>query len=222
MSIEHNIQNLQNRLQATSARLIAVTKTHPIETLQIAYDAGLREFGENRVQELVPKAQALPRDIRWHLIGTLQSNKVKYIADFVYMIHSVDKPALLQEINKQAQKHNRMINCLLQIHIAQEESKFGFDYAEAESFLKSKEIADLKNVKIMGLMGMATFTDNEAQIRQEFSGLKQFFEKLKSEISQPNVAFGELSMGMSSDWHIAVEEGSTMVRVGSAIFGTRT
>jgi PLP dependent protein len=221
MSIENNIQNLQNQLQSTSARLIAVTKTHPIETIQVAYTAGLREFGENRVQELVPKAEALPQDIRWHLIGTLQSNKVKYIAPFVYLIHSVDKPALLQEINKQAQKHNRLINCLLQIHIAQEETKFGFDYTEAEAYLKSKEIANLKNIQVLGLMGMATFTNNEAQIRQEFRGLKQFFDQMKAEIQQPNINFSELSMGMSSDWQIAVEEGSTMVRVGSAIFGAR-
>jgi PLP dependent protein len=221
MSIEHNIQNLQNQLQATSARLIAVSKTQPIEAIQVAYDAGLREFGENRVQELAPKAEALPQDIRWHLIGTLQTNKVKYIASFVDMIHSVDKPALLQEINKQAQKHNRVINCLLQIHIAQEESKFGFDYPEAEAYLKSQDLSHLSNIKLIGLMGMASFTENEAQIRQEFRGLNQFFERMKAEIQANNVDFRELSMGMSSDWHIAIEEGSTMVRVGSAIFGAR-
>ncbi len=221
MTITDNIQFFNEKLKETSCRLIAVSKTKPAETIEEAYQAGQHIFGENKVQELVPKYEALPKDIEWHLIGHLQSNKVKYIAPFVSLIHSVDSLSLLQEINKQAQKHNRVINCLLQIYIAQEETKFGLDFAEAESLLKSNELGNLKNISITGLMGMATNTDDTVQIRQEFKSLKQFFDKMKSQTLQSNVNLQEISMGMSSDWEIAVEEGSTLIRVGSAIFGSR-
>jgi hypothetical protein len=221
LTITDNIQFFNEKLKETSCRLIAVSKTKPAETIEEAYQAGQHIFGENKVQELVPKYEALPKDIEWHLIGHLQSNKVKYIAPFVSLIHSVDSLSLLQEINKQAQKHNRVINCLLQIYIAQEETKFGLDFAEAESLLKSNELGNLKNISITGLMGMATNTDDTVQIRQEFKSLKQFFDKMKSQTLQSNVNLQEISMGMSSDWEIAVEEGSTLIRVGSAIFGSR-
>jgi pyridoxal phosphate enzyme (YggS family) len=221
MSIQTNLEKILSQLKDKAVKLIAVSKTHPVEIILEAYQAGQRVFGENRVQELVPKYEALPKDIEWHLIGTLQSNKVKYIASFVHLIHSVDKLSLLQEINKQAQKHNRLINCLLQIHIAQEETKFGFDFAEAEAVLQSNELKDLKNIQIVGLMGMATFTENTTQIRNEFRSLKTFFDKMKAIINSQNVDLQELSMGMSGDWKIAIEEGSTMIRVGSAIFGAR-
>ncbi|MFN3315562.1 MAG: YggS family pyridoxal phosphate-dependent enzyme, partial [Raineya sp.] len=178
-------------------KLIAVSKTKPIEDILQAYEAGCRDFGENKVQEMLAKYEQSPQDIRWHLIGHLQSNKVKYIAPFVSLIHSVDSFKLLQEIDKQAQKHNRRINCLLQIHIAQEETKFGLDFAEAEAILQDKQTALLKNIKIMGLMGMASFTDKQEQIRAEFSGLKQFFDYCKRKYETENICFSELSMGMS-------------------------
>jgi pyridoxal phosphate enzyme (YggS family) len=219
MTIATNIQQIEQQLPVQT-KLIAVTKTKPVALLQAAYDAGCRRFGENKVQEMVEKQPQLPADIEWHLIGHLQTNKVKYMAPFVSLIHSVDSLKVLAEINKQAARYDRVIDCLLQIHIAQEETKFGFDEVEADALLNSPELDQLTNVRIVGLMGMATNTDDEAQIRQEFRTLKQLFERLRI-IQKPNVTLQELSMGMSSDYLIAIEEGSTMVRVGSAIFGTR-
>lgn len=217
--IAENIHQIEAELKGR-AQLIAVTKTKPVAMLQEAYDAGCRRFGENKVQEMVDKQPQLPADVEWHLIGHLQTNKVKYIAQFVALIHSVDSLKLLQEINKQATKHNRIIDCLLQIYIADEETKFGLSAEEAELLLAARELDELVNVRIVGLMGLATNTEDESQIRQEFRGLKQLYDRL-SAISRPNVAFQQLSMGMSGDYQIAVEEGSTMVRVGSAIFGAR-
>jgi PLP dependent protein len=222
MVIAQNIQTINASLANTSARLIAVTKTKPIEDLQVAYEAGCKVFGENKVQEMVQKWEVLPKDIEWHLIGHLQSNKVKYMAPFVAMIHSIDSLKLLQEVDKQASKANRAINCLLQIYIAQEETKFGLSQEEALEILDSEEFKAMKNIKIVGVMGMATNTDNQEQIRLEFRGLKTFFEELKSKYpATDNLQLKEISMGMSGDYLIAAEEGSTLVRVGSAIFGSR-
>ncbi|WP_428665676.1 YggS family pyridoxal phosphate-dependent enzyme [Runella sp.] len=213
MSIAENIQKIEAEI-APNARLIAVTKTKPVEMLMEAYDAGFKRYGENKVQEMATKYEQMPKDIEWHLIGHLQTNKVKYIAPFVAMIHSVDSLKLLQEINKQAAKNNRVIDCLLQLFIAQEETKFGLSEEEAKDLLASAEFGQLKNVRIAGLMGMASNTEDEDQIRREFRGLKLFYDSL-------NLPLTELSMGMSSDYLIAVQEGSTLVRVGSAIFGSR-
>jgi PLP dependent protein len=221
MSIAENIKLINSQLLGSRARLVVVSKTYPPEVVMEAYEAGSRIFGENRVQELVPKYEALPKDIEWHLIGHLQSNKVKYIAPFVAMIHSVDSFRLLDEINKQAQKANRTIDCLLQIHVALEETKFGFSPEEATQLLASGQVGALTNVRIKGLMGMATFTSDVTQIRAEFRQLKQLFDTLKASYQAPNLDFCELSMGMSSDFGIAIEEGSTLVRVGSSIFGHR-
>ncbi|MBC8109502.1 MAG: YggS family pyridoxal phosphate-dependent enzyme [Verrucomicrobia bacterium] len=221
MNLTESIDYYNEKLQNTDCKLIAVSKTKPVEILQQAYDAGQKIFGENRVQELVPKYEALPKDIEWHIIGHLQSNKVKYIAPFVHLIHSVDSLGLLQEIDKQAQKNNRIINCLLQIYIATEETKFGLDFLEAEALLNSESFPQLSHIKITGLMGIATNTDDQEQIRQEFKYLKSFFDTLKTSIDLPNVEMTELSMGMSGDWEIALAEGSTLIRVGSAIFGSR-
>ncbi|MFD2569628.1 YggS family pyridoxal phosphate-dependent enzyme [Spirosoma soli] len=217
--IAENIHRIEADLQGR-AQLIAVTKTKPVSLLQEAYEAGCRRFGENKVQEMVDKQPQLPADIEWHLIGHLQTNKVKYIAPFVGLIHSVDSLKLLQEINKQAAKQNRVIDCLLQIYIADEETKFGLSADEATDLLNAPEIDTMTNVRIIGLMGLATNTDNTAQIRREFRGLKLLYDTLAN-IQRPNVQFSELSMGMSGDYMIAVEEGSTLVRVGSAIFGAR-
>jgi pyridoxal phosphate enzyme (YggS family) len=222
MNIAENIDKIKAELAGTSARLIAVTKTKPLEDLQAAYDANCTIFGENKVQEMVQKWEVLPKDIEWHLIGHLQSNKVKYMAEFVAMIHSVDSLKLLQEIDKQASKHNRVIDCLLQIYIAQEDTKFGLSEDEAREILDSEEFKAMKNIQIVGVMGMATNTDDQEQIRLEFRSLKTFFETLKSQYSATeNLQFREISMGMSGDFMIAAEEGSTLVRVGSAIFGSR-
>ncbi len=209
------IKEIQSEINPKGATLIAVSKTKPIELLMQAYNAGFKRFGENYVQELVGKYEQMPKDIEWHLIGHLQSNKVKYIAPFVSMIHSVDSFKLLNEINKQAAKYDRIIDCLLQIHIAEEETKSGMSEAEALEILNSESLKDLKNIKIVGFMGMTTLTDDEIQIRKEFRTLKKFFDKVK------NDQIKILSMGMSGDYAIAVEEGSTMVRVGSKIFGNR-
>ncbi len=217
--IAETIRLIENELQ-DKAKLIAVTKTKPVELLREAYDAGCRRFGENKVQEMADKQPQLPADVEWHLIGHLQTNKVKYIASFVALIHSVDSLKLLQEINKQAAKHNRVIDCLLQIYIADEETKFGLSPEEAESLLNDPALTTLPNVRLVGLMGLATNTDDESQIRGEFRGLKQLYDKL-AQIDCPVIQFRELSMGMSGDYRIAVEEGSTLVRVGSAIFGAR-
>jgi pyridoxal phosphate enzyme (YggS family) len=216
MSIAKNISELKLKLPE-AVTLIAVSKTKSNEQILEAYNAGQRDFGENRVQEIVPKYEALPKDIRWHLIGHLQTNKVKYIAPFVHLIHSVDSESLLAEINKQAAKNNRVIPVLLQIFIAQEETKFGFSFEEAASFLNSSPEKKYPNIRIEGLMGMATNTENENQIREEFHSLKEFF----TEHETRNTGLRTLSMGMSSDWKIAVEEGSNMIRVGSSIFGER-
>lgn len=225
MSIAENIQKIEAEI-APDAKLIAVTKTKPVEMLMEAYNAGFKRYGENKVQEMEMKHEQMPKDIEWHLIGHLQTNKVKYIAPFVAMIHSVDSLKLLQEINKQAAKNNRVIDCLLQIFIAQEETKFGLSEEEAKELLTSEAFKELKNVRIVGLMGMASNTDDEAQIRREFKSLKRFFGELNSTLSQQRLTaedstLTELSMGMSSDYLIAVEEGSTLIRVGSAIFGSR-
>jgi PLP dependent protein len=222
MTIAQNIEKINSSLSGTSARLIAVTKTKPIEDLQAAYDADCKIFGENKVQEMVQKWEVLPKDIEWHLIGHLQSNKVKYMAHFVAMIHSIDSLKLLQEVDKQALRNERVIDCLLQIYIAQEETKFGLSPEEALEILDSDEFKAMKNIKIVGVMGMATNTDDQEQIRLEFRGLKSFFEELKSKYpTTNNLQLKEISMGMSGDYLIAAQEGSTLVRVGSAIFGSR-
>lgn len=222
MNIAQNIEKINAELAETSVRLIAVTKTKPVADLQAAYDGNCKVFGENKVQEMVEKWEVLPKDIEWHLIGHLQSNKVKYMASFVAMIHSIDSLKLLQEVDKQALKNNRMIDCLLQIYIAKEETKFGLSEDEARKILDSEEFKAMKSVRIVGVMGMATFTDNQEQIRLEFRGLKAFFETLKLQFpAAENLQLKEVSMGMSGDYLVAAEEGSTLVRVGSAIFGSR-
>jgi pyridoxal phosphate enzyme (YggS family) len=220
MSVSANLDSIKKQLP-DHCKLIAVTKTHPAEIIKEAYEAGHRIFGENKVQEMADKFELLPHDIEWHLIGHLQTNKVKYMAAFVAMIHGVDSLKLLVEINKQAQKVNRVIPCLLQIHIASEETKFGFSHEEVLQVLSSPELLTLNNISVKGLMGMATFTDNKEQVRTEFRSLKIFFEKLKTSALPSQVQMQELSMGMSGDYQIAINEGSTMIRVGSAIFGQR-
>ena len=221
MNIKDNINNLRQGIPG-ACKLIAVSKTNPVEKIQEAYDAGQRIFGENRVQELTPKYEALPKDIEWHMIGHMQSNKVKYIAPFIHLIHSVDSVNLLEEINKQAIKTNRKLRCLLQVHIAEEESKFGFSEDEVVNLLQSETFKKFDRITIEGLMGMATFTENKDQVRKEFRGLKKFFDKIKAGPLPANASLKELSMGMSGDYQIALEEGSTMVRIGSAIFGERS
>lgn len=218
--IKTQLAAIRSSLPATTA-LIAVSKTHPIERIMEAYEAGQRDFGENKVQELVEKYEALPKDIRWHMIGHLQSNKVKYIAPFVHLIHGVDSFNLLKEINKQGQKNGRQISCLLQFHIAQEDTKFGLSLEEAKAFLAGPEFSLLDHVRICGVMGMATFTENTAQIRQEFQNLHAIYQNLLSSYFSSNSEFKEISMGMSDDYPIAMEEGSTLIRVGSKIFGRR-
>lgn len=222
MGIAENIQQIVTEI-SPATRLIAVTKTKPVEMLMEAYQAGFKRYGENKVQEMVGKYEQMPKDIEWHLIGHLQSNKVKYMASFVAMIHSVDSLKLLQEINKQAAKNNRVIDCLLQVFIAQEETKFGLSEEELGELLLSEELKSMQNVRIVGLMGMASNTDDENQVRLEFRGLKQLFDKLNARAADfpANVDLKEISMGMSGDYLLAVEEGSTLVRVGSAIFGSR-
>lgn len=221
MSIKSNLESVKSTFRNPDCLLVAVSKTKPIEDLREAYDAGIRDFGENKVQEIQEKQPLLPSDVRWHMIGHLQSNKVKYIAPFVHLIHGVDSFKLLQEINKQGKKIDRVIPCLLQIHIAEEETKFGFDKAELDEMLDSNDFQELTHVQIVGLMGMATFTENRDQVRKEFRGLKQLFEDLKTRTLPGFVELKEISMGMSGDYLIAQEEGSTMVRIGSAIFGRR-
>lgn len=221
MSIQANLESVKKSFVNPDCALIAVSKTKPLEDLREAYAAGIRDFGENKVQEIQAKQPEMPADTRWHMIGHLQSNKIKYIAPFVHLIHGVDSFKLLKEIDKVGKKINRAIPVLLQMHIAIEESKFGFDRAELEEMLTSAEFTNLTHVKIEGLMGMATFTENQEQIRQEFRGLKQLFDELKSRNLPDFMKMAELSMGMSGDYQIAQEEGSTMVRIGSAIFGAR-
>ncbi|AEA45566.1 YggS family pyridoxal phosphate-dependent enzyme [Fluviicola taffensis] len=201
--------------------LVAVSKTKPAALVQEAYDAGQRVFGENKVQELVDKWEVLPKDIEWHLIGHLQTNKVKFIAPFVSLIHSVDSFKLLQEINKQGEKNNRIIPCLLQFHIAQEETKFGFSFEEVEELLQNKEFIEMNHVSITGLMGMASFVENQEQIQDEFRNLHNYFAIIKSNYFKYNPDFKVISMGMSGDYKLAIDEGSTMIRVGSSLFGSR-
>lgn len=220
MSITQNIQRFRQELPE-DCRLIAVSKTKPISALQEAYDAGVRDFGENKVQEMTDKQEQLPQDIRWHMIGHLQRNKVKYIAPFVSLIHSVDSPRLLKEINKQGAKVERVIDCLLQVHIAEEENKFGLSDEELMTLLDSEALRNAKHVRVVGLMGMATFSDNPEDARPEFKHLKNLFEQAKKIDLPDNAAMEQLSMGMSADYRAAVEEGSTMVRIGTTIFGER-
>lgn len=202
-------------------KLVAVSKTHSVEEIMEAYQTGQRCFAENKAQELSAKQPLLPSDIEWHFIGHLQSNKVKYIAPFVSLIHSVDSLKLLQVIDKEASKNGRTISCLLQFHIAEEDTKFGLDIEEAEEILESKAYRELKNISIAGIMGMATFTDDYDQVRREFRHLKAIFDQLKGKYFAHDPAFREISMGMSDDYEIAVSEGSTLVRIGSSIFGAR-
>ena len=216
MNIAENLENIKAELPK-DVLLVAVSKTKPVSDLMEAYNYGQRIFGENKIQEMASKWQEMPKDIEWHMIGDVQRNKVKYMASFVSLIHAVDSFRLLNEINKQAQKHNRVIDCLLQIKIADEESKFGMSEVEATTLLDSEEIKTLQNVKVTGLMGMATFTDNVSQLEEEFGYLKGVYEKIKSQYPDLQI----LSMGMSGDYTLAIEHGSTMVRVGSAIFGAR-
>ncbi len=219
MSIKENLLEIKSSIPE-HVTLVAVSKTKPVSDLMEAYNAGQRVFGENKIQEMVDKYEQMPKDIQWHMIGHVQSNKVKYMAEFVSLIHGVDNYKLLEEINKQAIKHNRTIDCLLQIKIADEDSKFGMTSEQAQAILQSEDFSQLKNVCIIGLMGMATFTDNDAKIASEFSYLKATFEKLKL-LQAPNCKLQTISMGMSSDYHLAIECGSTMIRVGSHIFGER-
>lgn len=221
MQIAEKITQIRAELPS-KVQLVAVSKYHPNEAIEEAYRAGQRIFGESKVQELVAKHEVLPKDIKWHFIGHLQSNKIKYIAPFVSLIHGVDSYRLLTEIDKQAAKAGTTMNCLLQLHIAQEETKFGFSPDECRDMLKQGEWRNLSHVKICGLMGMATFTDDTAQIRAEFHQLSAFFQEVKTTWFADDDAFCELSMGMSDDYPIAIEEGSTLVRVGSKIFGERT
>ena len=216
MSIGKNLSNLNSSLE-NSVKLVAVSKTKSNEQIMEAYNQGQRIFGENKVQELSAKYEALPKDVEWHMIGHLQRNKVKDIAGFVKLIHSVDNLKLLKEINRQALKHNLIINCLLQIKIATEETKFGMSKNEAKNMLGSEEFKKLKNVSILGLMGMASFTNNQEILKKEFSSLNNFFKELSSSYSNMKV----LSMGMSDDYKLAIELGSNMIRVGSSIFGSR-
>lgn len=222
MSIKQNLLKIKSSLPE-NVTLVAVSKTKPISDLMEAYDAGQRIFGENKIQEMAEKWEQMPKDIQWHMIGHVQTNKVKFMAQFVSLIHGVDSLKLLEEINKQAQKNNRIIDCLLQIYIAEEETKFGLDEEELNEILhfvqNNKEV--MKNIRIVGLMGMATFTNNQDQIRKEFNHLKSIFDYLVKQPKTQNLAPKTLSMGMSGDYQLAIECGSTMVRIGSSIFGGR-
>lgn len=221
MSIAANITALKTELESINVVLIAVSKTKSVEEIMEAYQAGQRDFGENQVQELVQKQESLPKDINWHLIGHLQTNKVKNIAPFINLIHSVDSLKLLQEINKQALKSNRVIDCLLQIYIADEDTKYGFDFDEAIDLLRSEEFLQLQNIRITGLMGIASNTESTKRIHEEFYELSTLMKGLKQTYFADKDFFNEVSMGMSSDYKIAIEHGSTMIRLGSTIFGNR-
>jgi hypothetical protein len=221
MDIAENIKELRSLTDKYNCTLVAVSKTKPEEDIKQAYDAGHLDFGENKAQELTAKYEVLPKDIRWHMIGHMQSNKVKYIAPFVHLIHSVDSAKLLKEVNKQGRKANRKIACLLQLHIAEEESKFGLSEEELFEILNGEALGNYEHVQINGLMGMATFTEDMGQVRKEFKTLKRIFDRVKNEIDRPNVEMEILSMGMSGDFEVALEEGSNMIRVGSKIFGER-
>ena len=219
MTIQENLNTIKSFIPE-HVTLVAVSKTKPVSDLMEAYKAGQRIFGENKIQEMVDKFEVLPKDIKWHMIGHVQSNKVKYMASFVSLIHGVDTFSLLEEINKQAKKHDRIIDCLLQIKIAEEDSKFGLSATKALEILQSKSFSELKNIKIVGVMGMATFTDNETQIINEFKSLKDTFDNLKT-LKSFNFQPETISMGMSGDYKLAISCGSTMIRVGSSIFGER-
>lgn len=219
MSIKQNLNNIKSQLPE-HVTLVAVSKTKPVSDLMQAYEVGQRIFGENKIQEMANKWETMPKDIQWHMIGHVQRNKVKYMADFVDLIHGVDSLKLLKEINKEAIKHNRVINCLLQIKIAKEDSKFGLSAEEAKTVISSDEFSELKNIKVIGLMGMATFTDNMQQVENEFKFLKHTFDDLKSK-RLDNFNLETLSIGMSGDYPSAIDCGSTMVRIGSSIFGSR-
>ncbi|GAA4278520.1 YggS family pyridoxal phosphate-dependent enzyme [Aquimarina mytili] len=214
--IERNLHNIRTSL-TNDVTLVAVSKTKPVSEIMKAYDAGQRIFGENKIQEMAKKWENMPKDIRWHMIGHVQTNKVKYMAHFVDLIHAVDSLKLLKEIDKQAKKHNRTINCLLQIKIAEEESKFGLNEEDAIALLNSQEVKDLTNVHIQGLMGMATFTNDQNQVKAEFQKIKSFFDQNVSKYPKLKI----LSIGMSGDYKDAIDCGSTMVRIGSSIFGAR-
>lgn len=226
MSIQQNLSNIKSTLPE-HVTLVAVSKTKPVSDLMEAYNAGQRIFGENKIQEMVEKWEQMPKDIQWHMIGHVQTNKVKFMAPFVSLIHGVDSLKLLEEINKQARKNNRIIDCLLQIYIAEEETKFGLDEEELASLLASPSFKEMKNIRIVGLMGMATFTDNQNQIQKEFLHLKSIFDSLHSKdgmqsvSTTTNVDLQIISMGMSGDYQLAISCGSTMVRIGSSIFGGR-
>lgn len=215
------LHQILKELSATNTKLVAVSKTKPQAQIKEMYEQGQRIFGENKVQELEEKQAALPKDIEWHFIGHLQTNKVKYIAPFVSLIHSIDSLKVLKEINKQAKKSERVIDVLLQYKIAEEDSKYGLDTDSAQALLDSEAYMDMRHIRVVGVMGMATFTDDEEQVRMEFKRLKQIFDKLKSTYFSKKDSFKEISMGMSGDYAIAIEEGSTMVRVGSLLFGRR-
>lgn len=219
MSISKNLNHIKSQLPK-QVTLVAVSKTKPVSDLMQAYNSGQRIFGENKIQEMVEKHEQMPEDIEWHMIGHVQRNKVKYMASFVSLIHGVDNFKLLKEINKQALKHDRVIECLLQIKIASEDSKFGMNSQEVKDILSSPEFSELKNIKVVGLMGMATFTDNQEQLKKEFNHLKTTFDQLKGTKTE-NFNLQTISMGMSADYKLAIECGSTMIRVGSSIFGAR-
>jgi hypothetical protein len=220
MSIANNLQSIKSQLP-TNVTLVAVSKTKPVSDLMEAYNAGQRIFGENKIQEMTEKHQQMPKDIYWHMIGHVQSNKVKYMIPYVKLIHGVDSLKLLKEINRQAVRWRKNVDCLLQIHIAEEETKFGLDENELNDILNSEEFKGFNNVKVIGLMGMATFTDNQHQIKREFEHLKSIFDKLSKQPTTQNLQLTTLSMGMSGDYQLAIECGSTMVRIGSSIFGIR-
>ena len=219
MSIKDNLLKIQSTIPE-NVTLVAVSKTKPVADLMEAYNAGQHIFGENKIQEMTEKWEQMPKDIQWHMIGHVQTNKVKYMTEYVSLIHGVDSLKLLQEINKQAAKHNRVVDCLLQIYIAEEETKFGLDENELNEILSSVEFKLLQNIKVIGLMGMATFTDNQTQIKKEFQNLKYIFDKYKS-LNTKHCQLNTISMGMSGDYKLAIECGSTMVRIGSSIFGGR-
>lgn len=220
MSIQSNLQAIRKTIP-DGVKLIAVSKTKPAENIQEAYNIGQRIFGENKVQDLVAKQPLLPDDIQWHFIGHVQTNKVKFIAPFINLIHAIDSLKLLNEVNKQAVKNNRTINCLLQFHIAEETSKFGLSIDEATEILSTTVYQNMENIKIVGVMGMSTFTEDMDQVRREFRTLRKIFEELKKNYFKQDIGFKEISMGMSGDFKIAIEEGSTMIRVGTSIFGLR-
>jgi len=221
MILEDNLIKIRQEITPTNTKLIAVSKTKPQEAILEMYEKGQRIFGENRVKEMVEKEEELPKDIQWHFIGHLQTKKVKKIAPFVDLIHSIDRPKLLKEVNKRAKQNERVIDCLLQFHIAEEDSKYGLSLNKAKELLASEAYAAMQNIRLVGVMGMATFTDDTAQVRTEFKRLKSIYAQLKQEFFADEATFCEISMGMSGDYQIAIEEGSTMVRIGSLLFGAR-